>query len=358
MPVRGAWAAIASAAAVALGACAGGGSAGARTDYGDLGGASVLTTVEPTPGVLERESWSFGSAEGEVIRTAHYRLFTTESDLALRERMPRFLEHALAGYRTFAGVLPPPPQKLDTYLMDNRPQWETLTKRLMGAQAGDIGNIQRGGFASRGVGVYYDLGQFDTLAIAGHEGWHQYTQRTFRDPLPAWLEEGIATHFEGYGWIGGGMGKPEFRAWSNLERFDRLRAIVAEGRLRTLEQVVASSPQDYLASDSGTGLLDFYAHVWIVVHFLREHDGGAQLGALTRLLGEAARGVVRERLAEELGASEAMRALGSRKGEAVFRVYFGKPAELEAKFQAFAREAVRPGGRERIVAGRSPVGSE
>ena len=336
-----------------LAACAG--SDHPRIAYAALGDSS---TVEATPGVMSTEVWKFGAVEGEIIRTAHYRVFTTEKDAALRDRMPRFLEYALAAYRQFAGILPPPPQKLDTYLMDNRPQWEQLTARLMGAEAKDIGNIQRGGFASRGIGVYYDLGMFDTLAIAGHEGWHQYTQRTFRDPLPTWLEEGIATQFEGYGWLGGPSGKPEFRSWSNLERFDRLRELVADDRLMPLTSVLASQPQDFLA-ETGTGLLDYYAHVWVLVHFLREDAHGARMPALTRLLADAARGELRTELARVAGATEAARAMASRTGTTVFTTYFGADlAAADAAFRAFATAAVRPGGRELITAGKSPVASE
>jgi len=339
------------------GACAGCASSGddRGTAYGDLG---PLTNTEPTPGVLSREPWTFGSAEGEVIRTAHYRLFTTESDAAMRARMPTFLEYALSAYRTGgdSGVtLPPPPQKLDTYLMDNRPQWDQLTARLMGVEGKSIANIQRGGFASRGIGVYYDLGQYDTLAIAGHEGWHQYTQRTFKDVLPPCLEEGMATQFEGYGWTGG---KPVFRSWSNLERFDRLRALVAAGRLKPLQDLIASQPKDFL-DKPGEGLLDFYAQAWALIHFLREGNNGAYRQPLAQLLNDAVAGDVRAHLAEFLGPG-GLKAQGQTSyGTVVFRAYFDPDlAGANRAYKAFVEAIVQTGGRERVTAGKSPVGSE
>lgn len=123
-----------------------------------------------TPEVLSTEPWTFGGQTGLVIRTRHYRIYTTEKNQVLRDRMASFTEHALTHYRTAIIRLPAPPQRLDTYLMDTRPQWEQVTKLLMGEQSEQLVKIQRGGFASRGIGVYYDLGLFDTMAIAAHEG--------------------------------------------------------------------------------------------------------------------------------------------------------------------------------------------
>ncbi len=351
------WGRIVCAAAGAIGlsiagACGGGAVGADAADrgvaLGDLGGE----TVEPTPVVLSEEAWSFAGREGVVVRTPNYRVFTTEGDERVRERLVVTLEHALAQYRTAAGTLPRPASRLDVYLMDNRDQWEVLTKRLMGRGGEDLGHIERGGYAARGIGVYYDLGLSDTLRIAAHEGWHQYTQRVFRDPLPVWLEEGMATYMEGHRWVGVG---PRFSAWANVERFDRLREAAGADRVIPLSRLVEMRPQDEMAR-GGDGALDFYAHAWAAVHFLREGEDGRFREPLETLLDDAAAGRMRVVVESSHGRAVARRAIGARVGDEVFEAYFGtSPEALDASFERFVREVVRTGGREAIVAGRSPI---
>jgi len=321
---------------------------------GELGGPLEVATVTTVSGILSVEPWTFGSSTGEIIRTTHYRIFTTEQNVAMRRRLASFLEHALTHYRTVLEPLPAPPVRLDTYLMDNRPQWERLTRQLMGSQASSLTSIQRGGFASRGIGVYYDLGLFDTCAIAAHEGWHQYTQRTFRDPLPIWLEEGIATFVEGHRWS---RSTPVFQPWSNTERFDQLRRAASGGRLFTLDELLNSRPQDYVerADDS---LLTYYAQLWAFVHFLNEGENQRYATGLRRVLRDAVAGRIRQNLTDQLGQRAAGVAMATRSGPGVFQVYFSDHQDaVAAEFDEFLRRLVVPGSRDRVVAGRSPLTS-
>ena len=82
-------------------------------------------------------------------------------------------------------------------------------------------------------------------AIAAHEGWHQYTQTTFQNPLPVWLEEGLACYMEGFGWNREGTGTPTFNAWKNPERFDALARAYRENRLQPLDSLFRYAPQDF-----------------------------------------------------------------------------------------------------------------
>ncbi|MBL0926708.1 MAG: DUF1570 domain-containing protein [Phycisphaerales bacterium] len=312
--------------------------------------------ASPRPGVIERENWSFGGVKGQVIRTEHYRLFTTEKNPVIVSRLSDFLEYALSHYRTAIVDLPSPEIKLDTYLMDNRGQWATLTKALMGEQAETLTKIQRGGFASRGIGVYYDLGLFDTLAIAAHEGWHQYTQRTFRDPLPIWLEEGLATYMEGHRWSGSA---PTFRPWANLERFDQLRKAHAGGKVMPLDELLQSQPAGLIQAVGDQQLLTYYAQVWALAHFLAEGADGRHRVELQRLLRDASEGKVRDALTARVGARGAANALSTRVGPAVFDAYFGDPtSEIASEYRAFIERLVASGGRSAVAAGRSPLSAE
>lgn len=331
-----------------LAACSGSASAsGSRAIEID----TALGAIAVTEGVLERERWQFGDAPGEIIRTRNYRIYTTESNSVLVERLTSFTEHALAHYRSAIITLPEPPQRLDTYLMDNRAQYEAITRRLLPDQADTILQIMRGGYATRGVGVYFDIGLYDTLAIAAHEGWHQYIQRTFANPLPVYLDEGLATFMEGHSWIvGPRVTTPVFRPWGNTERFDQLRDAVVNGRIVPLQVLVNSRPQELIRT-VGSGTLDYYAQVWALAHFLNSPEHRASLGLVLR---EASTGRMRSRLAGAYGQPEALTVLARRIGPEVLELYFGDLDELDRQYQQFMIDLAAVGSRDAIAAGRSP----
>lgn len=307
--------------------------------------ASVSAVISATP-------WSFAGAKGQIVRTAHYRIFTTEREAILMGRLPGFLEAALTHYRTAITPLPAPALRLDTYLLDTRPQWVNLTHQLLGARADRFLQIQRGGYATGGVGVFYDIGPFDTLAVAAHEGWHQYAQRAFRDRLPIWLEEGVATYMEGHKWDGA---EPLFLPWANLERFDRLRAAADNGDLLPLDRLLATAPQEAGAA-SGNALITYYAQVWALVHFLAEGNGGAYRPALNAILDDAAAGHYRRTLVVRLRQTAGVRALTSGRGDGALRAYLGDRADdLAGEYARFIEMVVAPGSRDRVVQGRSPI---
>ncbi|QQS09610.1 MAG: hypothetical protein IPK69_03040 [Phycisphaerales bacterium] len=209
--------------------------------------SDASSSTDPTEG-----TWTFeDGTTGRLIATPSYRIFTTMDHGPTTDRVPRFLEQALEWYTTALGELPRPSRRMDTFLMETRSQWERLTRRSMGDDAEIYLRIQRGGFAAGGRAMYFYIGQRDTLVIAAHEGWHQYTQSTFRSPLPIWLEEGIATYMEGFRWGRRGDSLPRFSPWSNPERFDTLRAAARAGRLMSLEQLLHTAPQDLMTGGGG-----------------------------------------------------------------------------------------------------------
>ncbi|TVQ31877.1 MAG: DUF1570 domain-containing protein [Phycisphaeraceae bacterium] len=303
--------------------------------------------------VESTEPWTFDGAQGRIVRTRHHRIFTTVRHPVINERLPDFLEDAMAHYRTALGPLPAPPNRLDTYLMDTRAQWNSLTLRLLGEQGREYLRIGRGGFATRGIAVFYDIGVFDTLAIAGHEGWHQYTQRAFRNPLPVWLEEGIATFMEGHRWD---RDRAIFLPWSNIERFDRLRDAMNADELIPLPELLSMTPRETLGRVDQRGLT-YYAQVWALVHFLNEGDNGAYSDSLRLLLSDAAAGRMARKLATHLGGEREARAMMMRRaGDAVFLTYFNEDLDAtDRAYRDFIRQIVRPGGRDAVVSGRSPV---
>ncbi len=314
--------------------------------------------AQPERLVVRSEPWPFAGREGELLRSTHYRLYTTETDPILVRRLPGFLEYALRHYRSTFGSLPAPPLKLDTFVLSSRAEWEALTRQITGPNAETFLKIQRGGYAFNGNAVLFDIGARDTMAISAHEGWHQYTQRTFKHPLPIWLEEGIATYMEGHRW---NAAVPVFLGWANIERFDQLRRAAANGDLLTFQALMRLSPQELLrrpdAEQSAT--LNYYAQLWALVHFLQEGERGKYAPGLRRLVQDASSGELGPTLREVLGDRPARLALTTRRSPDVARVYLNRDlSQIDREYGAFIRELIDRGNRSEIVAGRSPISSE
>lgn len=315
---------------------------------------------ESDGGVESIEPWSYNNREGRLVRTTHYRIFTTQPDTVLNGRLPVFLEAALNEYRRALtgseSPLPAPLNKLDTYILATRPDWALITKQMTGDKAPMFLQIPRGGFAFDGRAILFDIGARDTLSIAAHEGWHQYTQRVFVQPLPIWLEEGLATFFEGYRFDG--RGKPSLLPWANTERFDQLRRAHARGQILPLTQLVEQAPQN-LFSSGNDNALTFYAQVWALALFLNEAEGGRHQPVLRNILQDAAAGRLAERLLQHFLRPDAGRALTLRRGSALLIAYSPVSIdELDDGYARFVEQLVQPGSRQAIVAGQSPFAAK
>jgi len=276
---------------------------GAASDHFTPGAVSIArpsAAAEPrTSGeaVVRRDEWSFGSYPGWLISTPSYRIHTTIEHQRVLDRLPRFMEAALDRYTTALADLPRPREPMDAFIFHDRRQWAAKARELLPDQQDMIDRLGRGGFATRGLSVLYYIDRGgrdrDTFSITAHEGWHQYTQRTFRNSLPIWLEEGIATWMEGHQYRGDSA--PTFLPHMNWERRYALRRGVRARRLISMEELLSRPPQDFL-SRSKEDLLLYYGQVWALTRFLVEHDEGRYKPALSRVLEDAAHGRLEGRL--------------------------------------------------------------
>ncbi|MEL6498209.1 MAG: hypothetical protein AAGJ54_12440 [Planctomycetota bacterium] len=311
------------------------------------------SVTAPVSSVRNVEPWKFAGTQGQTIRTDHYRIFTTATRPILVKRLPGFLEASLMHYRTSLtdAALPSPPVKLDTYVMHTRGQWASLTRALMRERAPLYLRIQRGGFAASGRGVYRDLGDLnDTFNLAAHEGWHQYTQLTFKSRLPSYLEEGIATYMEGFNWQPRQPDTPIFRPWANMERFRALRTAAQARRLLSLPELISTTPQELIHRDQDMALV-WYAQVWALVHFLNEGNNGRFNADFNRMLSDAANGTLNRSASRFQNLSES-----TDRSTSLFDRYFSaSAAELDLAYQRFIARVVAPGGQNAIVAGVSPL---
>jgi hypothetical protein len=307
--------------------------------------------LSPAPVV---ETWDFDAAPGKLIHTRSYRIFTTESDPVLLDALPPFIERALDHYVSDLGPLPRSTLKLDTFLLADRDQWAKLTQQVMGDGAGPYLRIQRGGFASGGRALLFSIGLRDTLAIAAHEGWHQYTQRTFKDELPVWLEEGVATYMEGLTPDALDPARTSFAPWANAERYDQLVSAAKQWQLISLERLLDMHPQSLLSSSTDAALT-YYAQVWALLHFLHEGENGKYREGLSRALADAAAGRVAGTIEARLGSGSSKLLAHERRGPELFKTYFNADLTVAAtEYDNFVTTIVR-GSKDRIMSGQSPI---
>jgi hypothetical protein len=298
--------------------------------------AGAVEVDAPVP--VSRSPWGFADQTGEILQTPHYRLHTTVQRPWVGQRLPLFMERALSHYCGAIATLPLPAEPLESYLFDSRRDWEAKTRLMLGDQAMEYLRLGRGGYTTEGISVLYYIGRRDTLAIAAHEGWHQFSQRTFRRALPIWLEEGVATYMEGF--VVSHDGIPTFRPWANLERYEALRDALRREAMMPVGQLLAARPETLLRR-SGDALLAYYAQVWALVHFLVEGEQGRYRTVLQRLVQEAASG-----RGGRLPADPAAFLRGRLDVD---------PALFEEQYLDFVRRITTTGGREVIIRGESPL---
>jgi hypothetical protein len=256
--------------------------AGCQTaNTGFSGDAQALSELSNQP--LAGEPWTFGQHPGIAIKTPHYRIYTTIQDGLYQRLLARVVEGAWAR-ATAANPQGHPAVPLDCYVFGTRGQWETYTRLRAGSNAPIYLQISAGGYCQEGVFAGYDIGREQTLSVIAHEAWHQYSWFTFKDRLPSWLEEGLATQNEAIDWQGV---TPVFKPAENERRFSALRAALRENRLWKLPDLLTTHagrviklPQRQIDA--------YYAQLWSLVLFLQ--NSPKYKPGLTRLLTDASNG--------------------------------------------------------------------
>jgi len=309
----------------------------AEDDHRDTGGSSATSSgyrVSASEISID-DNWHFHGVPGRRIDSPHYRILTTLRDGAPSRTvhmLPYFVESALHHYRTALGRLPRPRRVMTLYVFENQQQWERKTRELLPSRARSFRRLGRGGFTTDGTAVIWYIGRWDTLSIAAHEGWHQYTQSTFKQKLPVWLEEGIAVYMEGFTFSRDGS--PMFNPQDNTERWSTLRRAVHQDDLMALEQLLTIEPEGLLNSGKQS-LLVYYAQVWALTRFLVEGNDGQYAPALHDLLADAAHGRLVNRLSRSsrLNAHQRRTVLAQEgRGPGIIKEYF------DTDIDAFRRE--------------------
>jgi hypothetical protein len=214
------------------------------------------------PGWTDTGVWEFLGHQGRRISTEHFEIRTTITDPRIIDALPDLLEASFRDVQMLAPDVKAPGSPFICYLLADERQWRNAVRIVVPGMADRLHNLGRGGFTIRSVSVLYDIDPpgrcRDTLALAAHEAWHQVTQRVFKDQLPEWLEEGLATRMEGLEITATGV-RPD--ASNNPERQRRLRWMLYTNRIKTLREFFADDPYAALERDR-EDLLDYYAQAW------------------------------------------------------------------------------------------------
>jgi hypothetical protein len=306
----------------------------AGTGSGYAGNAQALSELSQQP--LPATPWNFGQHAGTELTSTHYRVYTTINDSLYEHLILRVLEAAYArGLQTVPTATVAGP--LDCYVFSNRDQWEAYTKVRAGSNAPIYLQISAGGYCQMGVFAGYDIGRDQTLSVIAHEAWHQFSWFAFKDRLPSWLEEGIATQNEGIDWDGI---TPIFHSENNYRRFLALKDAIRENRLWKISDLVATHagrviklPQKHIDS--------YYAEVWSLVLFLKSSPVYAP--RLQKMLNDASAGKLTQALAGTDVTQREIDNFTERWNTVAGPIYLRKyittdTAGLQREYEAWARE--------------------
>jgi hypothetical protein len=259
----------------------------ATDDRPGMLGSDAVNEIANEP--LVAQPWHFGEAYGTAITTDHYHIYTTIQNPLYLRLMARMLE---ASYAHFTELNPETSVKgpMDCYVFADRDAWELYTRLKAGSNAPVYLQISAGGYCQEGVFAGYDIGREQTLSVLSHEAWHQFSWFAFKDRLPSWLEEGLATQGEAVVWDGV---TPVFAPELNYRRFQALRMAEHEDRLWKLADLLNTHAGRVLRM-APKQIDAYYAQLWSLVLFLEHSQYRSSLAAVLR---DAQAGTLSKKLA-------------------------------------------------------------
>lgn len=293
---------------------------------------------------LAREDWAFRDIKGHRFLTDHFEICTTLIDEQMIDALPAFLEACHRRYDELLGPRGAKGNRLTTYVFHTRPQWWDFTQEFAPREAPVYQYITNGGYTDQATGaaVLYWIGRDNTLAIAAHEGLHQYVAKHFKTPIPAWLNEGLATQMEAFELR---EGVPHFEPRRNLFRRNYLKdALLTQSKgLYPLPEFLGMHAGQAVAEPTKS-TATYYAQAWSLVLFLLEGPNPKYVDGFRTLLAEA--GTDAMPMAIKAYRVATPEADGLPFGEQVFRRYISEDYEsFWAEYVAFAKELVRWGRR-------------
>jgi len=278
---------------------------------------------------FEISEWAESGFHGRHITTDHFNIYSTLRDQEFEESLPAYLETV---YDQYTQTIPPPDgmrKPILMYVFGLRSEWEDFTRRRFPRRAPVYLRISRGGFTENGVSALFHPNRGGKLAILAHEGWHQYVASRFSEPIPAWLDEGLACYHESFDCAGP---KPRFTPTRNTLRLDTLREAFQRNELLSLETIVATDAGRVLSERGSLHAQVYYAQAWSLVAYLRHHASEERRQAFEEMLEDIADGSFGRKCSAARLLSGASTNAGL--GELAFRAYFdAAPADFEGVYR-------------------------
>ncbi|HTW93626.1 MAG TPA: hypothetical protein VMD30_02455 [Tepidisphaeraceae bacterium] len=245
--------------------------------------------VGPTQSVpVQMTTTHYTDCDYTVVSTTHYRIISTMTDRAFLTQVAEMMEGAYTVYQSIVPGVPPTHYPMICYLFATRAQWDSFTKQHLGPDSAVYLHIHQGGYTVYDRYVAYYFGDGPTCSVAAHEGWHQYVARHFRGRLPPFIEEGIATSFEGVQFVNG---LPRFNLSINEDRDVALRNAIDDNTLWPLRVILQMHAGMVVVKNTGS-VMAWYAQAWAFARFLWDGEGGKYRPAFQRMLLDIARGTV------------------------------------------------------------------
>ena len=234
------------------------------------------------------DSWDYKGDPGWKLGTSHYSIFTTIKDNDVRSMLPQVMEGAYSLYLQLVPGVPLSTRPMDCFIFNERMEFNEYTKGATGKDSAIYLQIRRGGYALGDRYVSYYIGVNNTASVAAHEGWHQFVARNFKGRLPPFLEEGLATTFEGVEFK---ENLPRWNVGINPLRADGLRRSIDAKNLWPTELLIRTHAGE-VVNRTGEKIDAYYSQCWAFAKFLREAEGGKYAPALRLWLAETAAGTV------------------------------------------------------------------
>jgi hypothetical protein len=286
---------------------------------------------------VQRRPWHSPMADGVLLRTRDYRIYSTTSNRLLAKYLPGFMEASLSSYHEISGLpYRAMPEGMPVYMLGSRREWEALTRNIVGPQAETYLSISAGGYCFEGTCVFWDIGGLGTLSVAAHEGLHQFFRHRLRDRLPMWLEEGLCTLAEGYEINGE---RVMFTPERNLGRFSDLRRALTQGTWIPLPRLLPMDAGHAIGGKMPEEAVGYYGQLWALARFLRSRPD--LRAKLSRLLADAEAGRLYRAMDVPPEALAKLRPMGRAYNQTisrpVFRFYIAQDLEAFAKeYRAYA----------------------
>lgn len=308
-----------------------------------LAATGCTPSAAPSPTSLQvdvrRSPWADDS-QGVLLATRHYHIFSTVRQDALLRALPGFMEAAYGNYLRLTALADSPDDRgMPFYIMGSRQEWSSLTEQKFGRQGDALQSMHAGGYTYEKVCVLWDIGGLGTLAVASHEGLHQFLARRMKHPLPLWLEEGLCASAEGYQLMGEGV---LFTPDDNAPRINDLRQALLRGLWVPTNKLLPMASADILGKPVEQAV-GYYGQLWAMSVYLR-NDPRYRAG-FARLLADAQAG--------QLGSSANLpadilelhrrdpRLYNRTISEPVFRHYFTSDLDtFDREFRGFARRLI------------------